>query len=228
MAKSASILKPGRSPERETLAQAIEREREAVRRLAETKAAEERRFDAFRSASRAAEAAEKAVEEARSSEHARVVAEFTGDAAAPVAGLADAERAAERARAEAARLRDARAALEAAHREALNEFEHAQSAVRRAVEAVMRAEIDVGRLLGDARRAQADLIAQRIVIRWLERNGFVALPMKEAVARFMIDIDLPAGFGVTEMKDWSRHEAAGPFIAAREALLRDADAPLPG
>jgi len=39
--------------------------------------------------------------------------------------------------------------------------------------------------------------------------------------------DLPGPVGSTQFRDWNKHAALGPWRAVREALTRDADAPMP-
>ena len=125
---------------------------------------------------------------------------------------------------------DARAALTAL-KEAVADAEYvrrrAEKRVETAVVAVFKAA-PITLLLEQADAIQRDLVGRRLVLRHLVFKDLVAAQHLPAVQRFLMDTNLPGGYGSIDYgNDWSKHAATQPWLEARDALQRDATAPLP-
>jgi hypothetical protein len=116
------------------------------------------------------------------------------------------------------------------------------------VDAVIRAE--AARLIAECKAAEAELLRRRSVLKFLHRphaqagealHGAVSSPFVGADHDFALHGERDRPF--EQMKaaiddvlhrpifageaNWNRHEAVRPWIAARQALFTDPDAPLP-
>jgi hypothetical protein len=122
---------------------------------------------------------------------------------------------------------------------ALPEPEHALrltgERIAAAADAVI-ASISIASLLARAQAVQDDLVASRVVLRYLLRANVIACgPEKEAVRRFLCAreqvISGALSFGPhqssVEFQSWDGHVAAVPWRAARELLLHDPNSPPP-
>jgi hypothetical protein len=214
---------PPRTPERESLAEAIALHDAAVDRLAAVQAARERTEQARIDAKDAIAKATAGVEQAKL------------DAASALVGGAPAAITVKGAR---AALQDAEDALEASieagsvlvasEKEAADELGYARTALDDRLRAVVSAEANVAQLFAEAKVAQADLIAKRVRLRFLFNNGYVAEHELTAVRTFLLfETTLPAGKGQIEHGDFDRHPAAATWKEAIAALRENADAPLP-
>ena len=214
---------PPRTPERESLAEAIARHAEATNRLAAVQAARERTEQARRDAKEAIAKATAGVEQAKIDAAAQLVGSAPGalSVKAARAALTDCEDALEAAI-------EAGGILVTTEKEAADEVEWAQTALKKCVGAVVKSEANVGQLLKEAEAAQAELINKRIVLRHLFNNDLVAEQEQPAVRTFMLfQNTLPVGRGQLEHGNFDKHPAADPYKRAIEALRTDADAPLP-
>ena len=88
---------------------------------------------------------------------------------------------------------------------------------------------EVNRLLAAARSTQDELVRRRVVLRHVLHSCTQRNDPETAEARSFLlsDSALPSTLGGPLFQDWDRHPAAEPWRRAREALMRDADAPLP-
>lgn len=218
---------PRRSPQREQLAAAIERHVAAQREVAAIIEAERNAWRATMDAERAVETAKANVEAVKSA-----AAEHIGEALLrQETPTPPATREARVALGEAedllAATEEARAALPQKRTTAEAGMRSARSALDARLKDVIRSELDVGKLLDAAEAAQAELLAQRIVLRHLWRSHLVAETDSEAVARFLRRNMLPGGAGAVEFEEWNDHPASEPLRAALTALESDPDAPLP-
>jgi hypothetical protein len=111
-------------------------------------------------------------------------------------------------------------------KEAATEIERAQEALDKAVTAVVKSEANVARLLKEAKAIQADLIARRVVLRFLY-NGFLEERESELRTFLLFEQHLPVGRGQAEHGNYNAHPAADPWNAAVRALATNPAAPLP-
>jgi hypothetical protein len=216
----------GGSPEREQLAEAIERHndaRDVVRRVGEAREQADEVVYRVKDAMRAAEAA---LAEAQAGEDAWLAAKALGEDAGISA--ADAEAAVTRAANDLAVARRTRDALdERAAREAA-EVERARDAVAKCVTAVAKSEAPAARLLAEAKAVQADLIAKRVRLRFLFNSDFIAEQDAAAARTFLLfENTLPTGKGQVEHGNFDSHPAANIWKAALQELRENADAALP-
>jgi hypothetical protein len=112
------------------------------------------------------------------------------------------------------------------------QLDHARKRVAAAADEVIKAA-SPARLLKEAEAMQADLVARRVALRYLLREGLIGDHDRETVHRFLVANHLPGappitGFlGSVEHQNWNEHPAAEAWRQAREALMRDPDAQLP-
>lgn len=96
----------------------------------------------------------------------------------------------------------------------------ADRTVKTCVGAVLTESGAIDRLRGEAERLQADLIARRVTLIFLEKHAELPAEEKRQLSLYLSrSAVLP--------RDASQHEAAEVWAHAAEALKRDADAPLP-
>jgi hypothetical protein len=100
----------------------------------------------------------------------------------------------------------------------------AQEQVSKLADDVIRA-CSISSLLNEARTLQAELCEHRLVLRYLEHEGLVRNSEQTDVKHFLVGRDLPGSWGQVEYKLWSE-SAELPWRAWRQALMRDASAPL--
>jgi hypothetical protein len=221
------IATAARSPEREQLAAMIERHVVAVRQLAANEAAQESTETAISDARVAVEKAAEAIEAAKANAATHLTAVAMGTAgAAPLsvstcrAKAQDAEDALEATLA-------ARAALDEQHKAAESELQYARAALDGRIRDVCRSEVAAARLLKQAEVLQADLVARRLVLKYLLHSDLVAEPEMQAVTSFLRSNSLPGTYGTVEFTSWDAHPAPEPFRAWCQALTLDADSPVP-
>jgi hypothetical protein len=219
---------PERTPARAELAAAQKRHADAVRQLAANKTAQELTEQTRRDARDAIETATAAVEQAKVNAGQHLTAVAMGNAGpAPTsvkaarAALADVEDALEAAQA-------AGVALVEQEKDAEHELEYARTALDDRLRDVVRSEAPVGKLLAEAKVAQADLIAKRVRLRFLFNADLVAEDVVAEMRKFLLfENTLPVGRGQLEHGNFDKHPAADSYKRAIEALRTDADAPLP-
>lgn len=200
---------PRRTPEREALAEAVERHAEIVRRLAAIEAAQQTARSEHYAASAAADAAPAAIERAKGD-----VARHLTDVAMGTAGPAP--KSVQHFRAKAQEAQDARDAAQSA-RDALAEQHRAEAdslVVARLnldsrIKAVIAAEAPVEKLVANYRAAHREFATRQRVLEWLEGRG--AIPRDVFWRRDRGDL----------------LDGAAPWEAAVTALATDPDAPLP-
>jgi hypothetical protein len=224
--KLASDLPP-RSPEREALAEAIERHRNATVRLAKLKAAHKRAEDDLYGADgaiRTFDKAEIALKEAKANESKHLAAVATGEADGDEVKTAELALAEADARwTKARKTRDGlKAEIEATEREIISLWDRRDKALR----AVLRAEAAdfISALMQQTRSLQEQIGANRAVLMLL--NGATFGDDREAKQPVVDYLAAPA-----HPAEWNykvdKHPALAPWFAALEALGQDADAPLP-
>jgi hypothetical protein len=216
----------GGSPEREQLAEAIERHndaRDVVRRVGE---AREQAAETVYRASDALRAAEAALAEAQADEGARLAAKALGEDAGPIA--TDAEASVKQASNDLNIARRTRDALDERGQREAAEVDRARDAVAKCVTAVAKSEAPAAKLLAEARSLQNDLVARRIVLRHLFNSHLVADQEAAELRDFLLfQNHLPAAIGQVEYGNYNNHPAADLWRQALEALANDADAALP-
>jgi 3-dehydroquinate synthetase len=229
MSAQALRLPPGRTPEREQLAEAIERHVEAQRQLAANESAQAATQEAIYAARHAVEQTAAAIEEAKKNAATHLTAVAMGTAGAAPLSLKQTRLAAQDAEDALEAAKSANAALEEQHKAAERELQYASLDLDKCVRDVIRLETGaaVSELLKQAETAQADLINRRVVLRHLLHADQVAEADKQAVASFLRNNALPGTFGDVEYTDWGRHPACEPWRHSALALRKDADAALP-
>jgi hypothetical protein len=105
------------------------------------------------------------------------------------------------------------------------EHQAAQRNVAVAVDAVIRREMDVKRLLEEAERVTAELIERRLTLRALI-SAHLVTGEEEKTALRVLHAEMPGPLGSIEYVDWRAHPAALRFAELRKALSADADAPI--
>ena len=217
---------PVRSPERETLAAAIERHNAALDTVRRVGQAREGADETVYRASDKLKETEKALKEAQAGEAAYLAAVALGEN--PGVSVSVAEAAVTRASNDLAVARRTRDALGQRAEDEAREVEKASEAIEKCIGAVVKAEVDVARLLEEAQVAQADLISKRVALRHLFNNDLVGEQEQPAVRQFLLfEYHLPTGRGQTERGNFDKHPANDVFKRAVEALREDADAELP-
>jgi chromosome segregation ATPase len=195
-----------RTAEREELAAAIDRRKEAADRLARIKSAAEVLFVA--DALETVEKAEEVVAKARKFEARRAVAELIGDQALPGLSLERADWMLEEAREELDRAKRAREAIDSQQRDAELALDWAENLVREAANRVV----------------QADEASKTLVALYLEA--------RREVERLEGSIQLLTARGcvpryVTAIQPHTQPKPDHPWRSAFDALERDPDAALP-
>jgi hypothetical protein len=212
-------LASARDGNRVELAEAIEGVAKAERAVETASAAEakaEERIDQAYERLRAARAAAANVEER---EVAALVATFSGAAPMEVISLAQAQAAVVEAERALTLANKALGQVRLAAEEPARDVRKAQERVERAIGAVVSGTIPG--LLEAAHKAEKTIIDLRLQIRFLISVSHG--PDKEPLEAF-----LRRPWLIHELGDeWKRHEATLPWRKAREALMRDAGAPLP-
>ena len=172
-------------------------------------------------------AAGSSVEAARDAHRGRIVSAATsGTGLPPDATVREARARETDAQGE---VEDARAVL-ATLQEALADAEYYQQQGEKRVEEAVIAVIKAASITVLLKRAQAvqtDLIARRVMLRYLIHEHLVAEEHLPAVSSFMQDTELPGGYGSVYLTDWWKNPATITWLEAREALKRDPDALLP-
>jgi len=211
-------ITPRRSPERQVLAEAIERRTVALDAFKRVNQAHEESTEVVYRASEALKIAETAVEQAQADGDARLAAAALGEIenADLEAALAQAANDLSIAR----RTRDALA--QRAQREA-TEVEGAERKVEEAVRAVLASECAgiIAELMSEGTALREQLCAKIALLRFLKTAAFKSWPpseVPEPVQKFLN----------TATDNWSDgHPACVPWANALKALATDADAPLP-
>ena len=219
------LVTPPRSPERAELSAAIEHVAAANNSVEAVRAAVARANEMVVAASERLDNARAEVANAKEAQTARLVASASsGETLAPDTTL----RAARLREIEAAddldAARDALALVEARLDDPETDHRRAKERVERAVEAVFVGEVD--RLIEEAREAQRRVAEKRAVLQAIAANvdAFRQLEARKKIQSFFAD----TAFTLTHFYDaWKSSPAAKPWIDARDALSRDADAELP-
>jgi hypothetical protein len=222
---------PARSAAREQLSSAIERHRAALDQLERIQLAAEKARELEYAASSAVESARAQVSEAKKSEGAELADRLlAGGDDLKASSVTKAERGLREAEDGLRRARGARAALAEELPAVEREIAFSKSDLDAAVRAVLQAEIAgaAATLLREAQAVQADLVARRVVLRFL--HGFFDARDDSALKTFLRNNNnvLPGCVGAVEHANFNDHEASAAWRAAAEALLTNADAPLPG
>jgi chromosome segregation ATPase len=201
---------PPRTPERESLAEAIARHAEATDQLAAVRAARERTEEARHSAEEATAKAKAAIEQAKIDTAAALVGGTPGAPGTSVkaarAALQDCEDALEAAVA-------AGSVLAESAEEAERELARAERDVDRAVEAVVKASTEIRALVGRLKTAYAELVDVRNALRAVQSR----LPDD---LKILGSVDIPS-IHQDDLK------LAATWRAAIAALATDPDALLP-
>jgi hypothetical protein len=104
-------------------------------------------------------------------------------------------------------------------------LKRAKRSVEAAARDVIRNSDAATKLMAGLEELQSELVRRRVALRFLVYGDFLA--EREAIQSFLRNKDLPGGFGSFEVTEWDRHSAHVAWQQAFEALLHDADAPLP-
>jgi hypothetical protein len=218
LSKVQKIVEAVRNPHRASLAEAIEERKEMSLALERAKAAVERANGLVGDAERHSEAVKIALASARDGREARLREAVQGG---DVIEAAVSRREARFAEIDAAdELEAARKVLVdcmAALADADEDVRRAKDRVESAVAPILAAEIE--RVIAEAESLQAALDAKRSTLIWLRG----VLPPGEMHQRITRALPPPAPPGVRPPD----YRPSTEWIAAREALLQDADAPLP-
>lgn len=208
--KLATTSDPPRSPEREALAEAIDRRDAAQAHLPRLQAAIENTVQLLHDAMDALDGAEQELKKAKASESRHLSAVALGEVTEDMSQIKIAERAVADAQARCDTARHTRIALEQEARATEAEIEKARLyAVEPAIREVIKSEAPVEKLLADFAAVRRDYVMRRRVLEWLASNG---------------EIKLPSGIN-DEPHEWTA--AREPWDAAVSALATDPDAPLP-
>jgi hypothetical protein len=229
MAHPLRAITAERSPERERLAEAIERHADAVRMLDANKAAQESTQQTRRQAQEAVERSVAMIEEAKTNAATHLTAQAMGTAGeAPLSVKAARDNAVAAQDALEAAL-SAGAALVEQAKVAERELQYAAADLDKAVREVVRAETGaaVSELLKQAEALQSGLVNRRVVLRHLLHNEIIDEAAAPAVKSFLKNRDMPGTFGNVEYQDWNHHPATDAWKNAHAALRQDADAALP-
>ncbi len=216
---------PVRTAEREQLAEAIARHAAALDAVRRVEQAHEAARETIYRLMDGLKAAKTAVEEAKADGDARLAAVALGELDANAA--TDAEAIVNRINADLDVARRTTAALEQRAQREATEVERAREAIGKAVAAVVRSETNVAKLLTEAKKIQADLIARRVELRFLY-NGFLEDRESELRTFLLFENQLPAARGQAEHGSFRSHNADAAWKASIAALAQDADAALPG
>jgi chromosome segregation ATPase len=200
---------PERTPERQSLAQAIARHDAAAKRLAAITAAHERASGAVYDLKDGVDKAIAALDEAKAGEGSYLAAIALGEADATLSPVKTAAANVEQANDQLGTVRRTRDALEAEMKAVESELMWAKSKLDDAVRDVVRADPAIRKLAGD--HAAAD------------RHYNDLHRAMETVQNFLPD-DLKFWHGTGR---WPDLAAAATWSAAITALAGDADAPLP-
>jgi hypothetical protein len=213
-------------PLRESLTAAIADATEAERAVAAARGAVARAKQLVTDATREVDSAKARLAEARAAHAQRATEAATGGGvpardrgtAEAREAVADAEEGLSAARAALATVEAAVPAAEAAARDA-------KKCVAESGDAIIKAA--ARELLERAMAAQAELIRDRVVLRWMMRENLVATADQQAARRLLSVTSFPAASGCVEFEDWNAHPAADAWRAVRESLRRDPEATLP-
>jgi len=219
------LVTPQRSAERSELAAAIEHVSAADNSVEAVRAAVGRANEMVSAASERLEEARVEVANAKEAQTARLVASASsGEALKPDTTLRSARMREIEAADDLDAARDALALVEARLDDPETDHRRAKERVGRAVEAVFVGEVD--RLIEEAREAQAKVAEKRAVLQCIAANvdAFRQLAARNKIQSFFMD----TSFSLQHNYDaWKSHPAAKPWLDARDALSRDADAELP-
>jgi exonuclease VII small subunit len=228
MAARLKIITPKRSGARENLAATII-ERDAVERIChKARDAAERANGLIAKAEERLREAQTSVEKAREAQ-ARAAIKAAKAGKPPPAAAETRESRAREVDAQDA-LEAARAALEACEQtlaEHEADLQRANRDVGKAADDVIRSEVGA-RLLQETAMLQEQLISKRVELRHLLGANLIPEPENKAAETLLGFRQFPSFYGNVEHIDWSRHQSAEIWKAAREALLRDAGALLGG
>jgi len=222
---------PSRSPEREALAEAIERRDAIAAHLARLNAALEQSEGSLYGdggVMRAVERAETQLEEAKANESRHLAAVATGEASENANPIKAAELALTEAQAKLDHMRKTRDALTAEANDASSELDHAKRKIDDAVRNVMHSEAGdiIDQTLGEAAALQEQLGAKRLVLSFLREACFETWPPSDEtkpIRQFLEARPYPL-----EASSGTRaHPSLTPWRLAQEALRADADAALP-
>ncbi|MGO9234772.1 MAG: hypothetical protein ACLP4V_12090 [Methylocella sp.] len=220
---------PARSEEREALAAALKDLKAAERKAHQARDAQERAEALVTTGEAKLNAARVGVEKAKDFE----AANLTRAAASSVKPRAGSKiRDARNAEIDAAdALAAARAALtqcETALRHAEQELKAEQEFVAALAGDVITAEA-ASRVLREAQKLQEALVNKRVELRALLHAGLFVDPDEKKAADYLLMFrGFPATYFCTESVDWDKHALAAAWQQAREALMTNPDAPLPG
>ncbi len=211
---------PPRTPERERLAEAIERREAATKRLAQLGDALECLESQSHDAVVALEAAERQQREAKRNEGHILAAVALGEIDANP--LAKAERAITEANERLDALRKTRAALKAEIEREEHELYWADAGVARCTRTVLREDgaAFIERTLQEAGALRAELAAKRSVLSFLETAAFdwpSEMALSEPIKKFL----------TASWPDSSQDPTLARWRDVQEALATDPDAPLP-
>jgi chromosome segregation ATPase len=204
---------PSRSPEREQLAKAIERQNATALhrdRLQGALKRAEAQLYGDDSASRAVETAEAVLAEAKADESRHLAAVALSEATEDANPVTAAESAIAEAQSRLDTARRTRDALKEQLKAAESELSMARLRLDSCVDDVINASAPVEKLLADFATLHREFVMHRRVLEWLEGQG--AIP-REVSFR-------------AEPREWADAGEA-PWNAAVSALATDADAPLP-
>jgi predicted RNase H-like nuclease (RuvC/YqgF family) len=221
---------PPRTPERDALAEAIERYNAITPHRDRLKEALKRTEDElYGGAHRGVETAETALAEAKANEAAYLASTALGEADESANPVKLAELAFEAANAQLDRVRKTREALKQQIEVAESEAVYAAAKLEKAVRAVFRAEASgiIDATLGKAAALQAELQETRLRLWFLKSACFESWPPSEETRPIRDYLAAPIFPLELNDKIVDTHPSLALWRKAGEALRHDADAPLP-
>jgi len=220
-----------RSPEREALAEAIERHDAVSVHLARLKTALETSEGALygdSGAMQAVERAEQRLEEAIADESRHLAAVALGETTEDANPVRAAERASAEAEAQLTKMRNTRDALVEEAKDATSELEHAKRKIDVAVRYVFASEAGatIDATLREAAALREQLGAKRLVLSFLRDACFETWPPSDETKPIRKFLEARA-YPLETSSEASGHPSLALWRNAQQALATDADAPLP-
>jgi hypothetical protein len=223
MAKTCLKITEPRSPQREALAAAIANVAQAESDLRVARSAAGKARDRAWAAQDRLEALREEHQAATDDPAGAFIAAMQEGREAGVAELEAPTKTREAAESDVQREIDAlmatRAALDKAIPDREKALADAKNKLAGAVAEVIRSEVDVAALLAEAEAVAADTVSRRSALYQLQSLLPPTSEEKAAIGQFLSRLWL--------RQEGSRHPAAQAITAARDALMRDADAELP-
>ncbi|HZL39653.1 MAG TPA: hypothetical protein VFC45_05155 [Pseudolabrys sp.] len=220
-----------RSPEREALAEAVERRDAIAAHLARLKTALEQSESSLYGdggALRAVDRAEAQLKEAKADEARYLAAVALGEATEDTNPIKAAERALAESNAQLDRARKTRDALTAEANDATSELDRAKRKIDDAVREVFASEAGptIDATLREAAALQEQLGAKRLFLKFLKDACFASWPPSDAIKPIREFLEARA-YPLETSSEASVHPSLALWRNAHDALATDADALLP-